>query len=199
MVARDQRAEFAASHLQVVLRRVEVGLHAGDVCAELVDVIDAGLGRQFRVGLVLQISELRRVVFLDLLRLRPRLLQLTLGELHLVGHHAQLAFELRVGVFGLCETLAENLFIVRELIFLGRDGLRQLFGLGRRRPAHTQPGERNHSQSHDSDAHPARSALVLSDHDVLVIDTHFSVLRKSLACWGKCRGRAKFLIWAGCF
>ena len=44
--------------LQVVLGRIEVGLHAGDVGAELVHVVNAGLGRQLPVHVVLKIGEL---------------------------------------------------------------------------------------------------------------------------------------------
>ena len=72
VVARDQRAELAPGHLQIILGAVQVGLHAVDVRADLVHVINACLGRQLCIGLILHFRQFLGVVFLDLLGLRAR-------------------------------------------------------------------------------------------------------------------------------
>ena len=119
MVFRDQGAEFAASHLKAVLFVVEIRSHAIDVRAELVDIVHAGLGGQLGAGLILQIRQLFRVFFLDLLGLEAGLAKFAFGQFHFVGHDAELALKLRVGVLSLGQTLIENLFVFLKLFALG--------------------------------------------------------------------------------
>ena len=79
MIARDQRAEFAASHLQVVLGAVEIVLHNGHRAIDGIQIVAASLGGQlgFDVSYIgVEFGQLLIAVRADLGRFVPGLFQL---------------------------------------------------------------------------------------------------------------------------
>ena len=132
--------------LQVVLGGFEVGLYAGDVRAQLVDVVDAGLGRELAVDVVLKIRELLRVVFLDLLGLgaRPAEFGLVSFILSVTTLSSPCSCALVSSAFASRWPSTSSFCLILLICwFWVAMRLVKRFGAVRRRPAHSQSCERN--------------------------------------------------------
>ena len=98
MVAGNQGSEFAASHIQVAVGLVQIRAHLCDSGVHGLHVIRGRFGSQFGMNGGVEglhhLSGLRIVLRCFL----ARLLELALGDLQLVGHHFQVAAQLRIGL-----------------------------------------------------------------------------------------------------
>src|SRR6202012_5855127 len=96
---------FAARHFQIVGGGVEVRAYANHFRVDRLHVIRSSLGGQFAMHGSIESRQFFGCVVVQLGGLFARLAQLALGDLQLIGDHFQVALQIGVGLFVLCQTV----------------------------------------------------------------------------------------------
>ena len=149
MIAGDQRPHLTARHLQIVVRRCEIGFYAVHAAAQRFHIVGAGFGRQLR----LHVIDFLGVVVADLRRLPARRRDLTLRDLLPVGDARQCVPQLRIGLFRLRQALAERVDALLQrlaLCALRRQCLLEALGV--------VPGSPANAQSHQGVGPPRQTS-----------------------------------------
>ena len=134
MVLGDQSAEFAARHLEVVVRRFQIALDAVDVAAQRRHIVRIGLGGQ----LALHVIELLRIVGTDLLGLLPGAGQLALRQFQVIGDRVHLRLNFGIALLCLRQTPIQHVHVLLKVLVLLGQRLFAAFRVGRGVPAHAQ-------------------------------------------------------------
>ncbi len=158
MVARDERAHFAACHLNAVLGGVQVGLHAIDVAIELVDVVRVRFGGQFRFHGSRQVGHLLVDGSGGVLVLTARLDEIRVRHVQLVRDYLDVTLQLLVDFVFLCQPLSQRIV---GLFHGSLRGLLDALGLIECAPAHSEAKKGNATQqSHCQPDPPGCAARV---------------------------------------
>src|SRR5882724_9396786 len=91
VVARDEGAHLAGSHLEVFTCGIEVRANDADLGVNILQVVGSGLGGKLGVDGSVQRGDLGSGVFVSLSCFCPSLLELALRNLELAGDHFQIA------------------------------------------------------------------------------------------------------------
>ncbi len=177
----------AAGHLQVVLGSVEVGLHSGDVAIDGLQIVGAGLGVECRldgVDVATHFRDLLLLVVAGLCGFVAGRLQVALRHAQALGHHAEIAFQLRVSRVGLRLLLLQrrnllSVFLLRRLDLAGHVRL-QVLHPNRVVPGKPYSGDSDNSQNDHRRHHPTRHSTLF--HPNILILCHVRLLSPKGIC-----------------
>ena len=100
MIAGNERAHLAASHLEVFASGVEIGANAADFGIDVLQVVSGGFGGEFGVNASINRGQLGGGVLNGFGGFGARFLQLTLGDLEQVMHRMAEHFDEAVAFLG---------------------------------------------------------------------------------------------------
>ena len=116
MVACNEGAHFAASHLEIFAGRVEVGTNAADFGVHILQIIGASLGGEFRVDAGVEGTQLGCSFLNGLRGFRARFLELTLSNLELVSDDFEVALQISVGLFVLNDAIFQGAHVLLDAL-----------------------------------------------------------------------------------